>query len=950
VQLWITFAIVGLGIGALYASLGISLVVTYKGTGGINFATGALGVWGAFAYDQYRNRGEIVFPILGLPDRVHLSSKPSVVTALAVALLSSVIVGGLAHFLVFARLMGRPPLAKVVASIGVMSFMLPLVTLKFGSDSRPVLSVLPNEPVTIFGSFLPRDRLLLCGIVIVIGVCLSLWFRFAKTGLAISAASENEMAASFAGYSPKRLAGVSLVLSTLLATIAFVLASPITGLNPASATLFIVPALAVALIAGLRSIPIAIAAGLVLGVFQSLVTLSKTKAWFPTWAIQGANEIIPFLVIVVALFVRGRSLPTRGSLGRDRLPDIMVPRFSTRRLLITAGALAVVLSLVQGSWRFAFIVTMISTTIALSLVLLTGMVGQISLAQAAFAGASGFVLSRLDFLPFPLDMIVAALSAAVLGVLVGIPALRIRGAQLAVVSLAGAVAIEQLVFRNAQLTPDKGNQIRDPSLFGWNLGVRDGRNIARIQFALLVLVVTVLVVFVCGNVMRSTSGRRLLAVRGNERAAASLGINVSVAKLTAFALSSFIAGIGGALLGYSRGQLSADSFGVFVGITTLAFAYIAGITSVSGAIVTGTLVPLGVNYQMITRLVGPHVPAINTYYGLLGGVALVVASMKRPDGIAGAIAAKHRDSRIAKLMADRSSPSPKARVADISTARDAIGTTSFASEFFRPGSGGLVATEVSVWYGSLPAVQAMSLHVPRGSIVGLIGPNGAGKTTFVDALTGFVPFTGRVFCDGLDVTKRPAHARSAAGLARTWQSMELFDELTVRENADIGAERPTVRGALLDLVVPDRASTPTAVDAALAFLGLEDVADQRPSSLSLGRQKLVGVARALATKPAVLLLDEPAAGLDPNESREFGQRLREIAATGIAVLLIDHDMSLVLDVCDSLSVIEFGACIASGPPSVVREDQAVRAAYLGVTPPDGVADTSSESDRLEATV
>ena len=205
---------------------------------------------------------------------------------------------------------------------------------------------------------------------------------------------------------------------------------------------------------------------------------------------------------------------------------------------------------------------MIVAIIALSLVVLTGLVGQISLAQAAFAGTAGFALSKIGTrLPFPLSLLAAAPVAAVLGVLVGMPALRIRGVQLAVVTLAAGVAIEQFVFRNPKLSPPSGNLIPDPTLFGIDLGVRaQGTTSPAGSSALLVLVVLTLAALAVANLTRSGTGRAFLAVRSNERAAASLGVNVAAAKLVAFALSSFLAGLGGALIGYSRGQLSADSF------------------------------------------------------------------------------------------------------------------------------------------------------------------------------------------------------------------------------------------------------------------------------------------------------------------------------------------------------------------------------------------------------
>jgi branched-chain amino acid transport system ATP-binding protein len=240
----------------------------------------------------------------------------------------------------------------------------------------------------------------------------------------------------------------------------------------------------------------------------------------------------------------------------------------------------------------------------------------------------------------------------------------------------------------------------------------------------------------------------------------------------------------------------------------------------------------------------------------------------------------------------------------------------------------LTARSLSVSYGGNDALTDFDLEVPAGTLVGLIGPNGAGKTTFIDAFTGFTRCTGTVELDGIDLSGKAPDARARLGMARTWQSIELFDELTVRENLGIAAHRPSPRQALREILM-GRAPSGDAIDVALAALGLEHLADERSEDLTQGQRKLVGVARALAADPHVLLLDEPAAGLDTAESGALGQRLREIVASGLPILLIDHDMGLVLGVCDYVYVLDFGRKIAEGTPDEVRANDAVIEAYLG---------------------
>jgi branched-chain amino acid transport system ATP-binding protein len=227
-----------------------------------------------------------------------------------------------------------------------------------------------------------------------------------------------------------------------------------------------------------------------------------------------------------------------------------------------------------------------------------------------------------------------------------------------------------------------------------------------------------------------------------------------------------------------------------------------------------------------------------------------------------------------------------------------------------------------VTYGGVTAVDDVDLAVPEGKVVGLIGPNGAGKTSTIDALTGYhPPSSGRVRFGGQDITAVRPHLRARRGLARTFQSVELFDDLTVEENLLVASQRTGV--------LPIRAYARTDVDWALELCGLADVATRMPTELSHGRRKLVGVARALAQRPRLVLMDEPAAGLDTDESAELGAHLRELPGQGVSVLLVDHDMGLVLSVCEEVVVLDFGRVIARGTPAEIRMNDAVVAAYLG---------------------
>jgi branched-chain amino acid transport system permease protein len=898
VQQILLFSLLGLGSGALIAGIALGVVLTYRGSGIINLATGGMAMLGGYAFWALR------------VDLLHWSAPPALIASLLIAMA----VGALTELVAFRPLRTAAPLAKLVSSLGVLLVLQASMLLAFGTTSQPEPTVLPQNTVKVFSAVIPIDRFILTGIVIVLAAALAALYRFTRFGLATRAASENEVVAMLGGLSPNRLSMLNTLLASLIAGGIGILAASITQLDTSTLPLQIVPALAAALLARFTSFGIACAAGIALGIIDSLIQYVTSLSWFPTsggTALPGVYELAVFLLIVLFMYLRGARLPSRGELVEQRLPEAPRPQ----RLAITAPAIALVcavaLVVLPFDFREALINSMIGALIALSLVVITGFVGQISVLQLTLAGVSGFTISHLAVnagIAFPLAPLLGAGTALVLGLITAASALRVRGVSLAVVTLAAVVAIANFGFTNTTWGGGQtGSPVPEPRLLGLDLGPRAGfrgldGNLPSPVFGWLVLAVTVALCVLVGVLRRGTLGQRMLAVRSNERAAAAAAIDPGRIKLIAFGISSVIAGLAGALYAYNFGSVSADRFDPFTALSLIAFAYAGGITLISGAVFAGLISTQALFPYALDKWFGIN----GNWFLLFGGAILIITLIQNPEGVAGAFYKRfHKREPIRP-------PEPSDRGL---AALDIPGTgrahpVPVASPDVVASVPVLSVRDLSVTFGGLHALDHVDLEVREGELLGLIGPNGAGKTTLIDAITGFVPATGAVKLDGQDIDRMAPHERARLGLSRTWQNTDLFEDLEVAENVAVaGAGAGGVQ--ILDLV------------------NLGWAAAAMPEQLSEGARKLVGVARALAGHPRLLCLDEPAAGLDARESEELGRSLRELADRGQSTLLIDHDMGLVLSICDRVVVLEFGRVIADGPPEAVRQNECVIAAYLG---------------------
>jgi ABC-type branched-subunit amino acid transport system ATPase component/ABC-type branched-subunit amino acid transport system permease subunit len=903
-----SFILLGAATGVLIGLVALGVVLVYRSSGVLNFSAGAVGALGALVCYH-----------------LHIGAHWPWALSITTGLLAGLLVG-LATQVVIGLLQGASLLIKLIALLGVMTVIQGAMTLIWGTTITTPNGFLPTRNITIVGSVtIGEDRLILIGLAVVLVVILRWVYTATLFGLATSAVAENRQVAAIGGWSPRRIEMVNFGVAGLLSALAAILLVPIVSLDPTVLTLTVVTALAAALVGRFSSFQVTVGAAMLIGVIQSELSLFQTNLGHlfgvSALSLGGVSDAVPLLLIVIITVLAGRSRLTRGDVVA-KLPSPGSGRLSLPALGL-AAVVGVVLLFAVPSWDTGLIITFATAILILSVVVITGYAGQLSLCQFAFAGFGAWAAARLvaaQGLPFWAALLCGIAVTIPLGLLFGLPALRVRGVQLAVTTLGLALMLSSVIFSNGSLTGGyAGTVVPTPSIFGISLNtVTDPA-----RYGAFVLVVLVVVGVAVTNLRRGRAGRRLLAVRSNERVAASLGVNVYGAKLFAFALAAGIAGLSGILLGFSNPDVEFQSFTVFGSITAVEFAVIGGIGWASGSML-GATISSGALVAVIVQQLAGGSATVDSWIQLLAGVAVVASLCKSPDGAAAMVSRRlgpvlarlpRRPSRVA---ASRGSE-PEARRAPVT----------------------VEVRHLTVRFGGVVAVDDVSFHLEPGQVVGLIGPNGAGKTTLLDTISGFTaPTGGTVLIDGQDAKNWSSERRARAGLSRSWQGVELFDSLTVRDNLLVAADDQARRRYLTDLVHPGVQPMSASVEATVDELGLASYLDQKPSALPQGIARLVGIARAVVSTPCALLLDEPCAGLDAGESAELGMVIRRIAATrGIGILLVEHDVPLLMNTCDAIVVLDFGVKIAEGSPTEIQNNPLVVKAYLG-----DITDTDTDTD------
>jgi len=878
------FIIIGVVSGSVYGLAAVGLVLSYRTSGIFNFAHGALATLSAYVFYALHVAGNVSWPVAAI---------------ISVLLLGPALGIGFERY---ARVLSRASLIMQVAgTVGVLLVIEAVCTQWYGSNGAFYPNFLPQSSVVIGGAHVTVDDFIVVGLSIALTAGLYLMLHATRLGKAMRAVVDDPDLLAIAGTSPVSVRRAAWVIGCFFATLCGILLAPDVGLEASALTLLVVQAFGAAAIGRFRSLPMTWLGGLIIGVAASVAT----KYFTSRSILSGIPTALPFIILFVALLlvrqrggIESAARRLHENYGAPRLPwQFQAP-----------GAVAVLGVLIAVPWLFpgyltAWMTVLCDVILFLSLGLLVRASRQVSLCQVTFAAIGAVAFSKLAGagVPWLPALLLAGLVVVPIGALLAIPAVRLSGLYLALATF-GFGLLVQAMFYQSNIgfgIADLGLPMPRPS---W-LGLSSDRG-----FYFLLLAITVLS---AGAVIWLTAGRLggLLRMLGaSPLTLEAFGVNITVTRILVFCISAFIAAIAGALSGSALGTVTGSNYDPTMSLTLMVVV----------AIVAGGA-PW---YALVAALLVGLIPAYETsqtatdVLQLAFGAGAILFSLGVTPKVPPPLA----------TLIDRARGAPKRarrrRAAAVTPAREPVPATTLRAE------------QVTVRFGGLVAVDAVTVVAATGAITGVIGPNGAGKTTLFNACSGLVaPAGGQVLLDGRSLLRRRPSARARLGLGRTFQRVQLGESLSVAENVRIGAEAGIV-GASIRRHVIRRAAERQEVDTrsaqALELCGIAALAPRPVSTLSTGQRRLVELARCLAGSFRILLLDEPSSGLDAAETEEFGGLLRRVVAErGIGILLIEHDLSLTMSVCDELYVLDFGRVIHQGTPSSAAASAAVQSAYLG---------------------
>jgi ABC-type branched-subunit amino acid transport system ATPase component/ABC-type branched-subunit amino acid transport system permease subunit len=814
----------------------------------------------------------------------------------------------------------------LLVTLGVSQLLLVFTYIpSFGPSPKKLFTASYPQPfhshLTVGGVVLTGADLLIVILVPVLVAALGLFLRYSMLGKTMRAAASNAAEARLCGVSIRRVSIITWAIAGGVSAIAGILQAPTQGAFDAAALgpHLLLLSLGAAALGAFVSLPVALAGGVLIGVVQQLVLGATSNA--------GSGEVAVFALVIAIVLLRGpaigRVFSAGGAVAEDRpplrIPDVLrgspVVRYY-RRLSVLAGlGLALLLPVVpvfrsEGD-RFKLALILIYGLIAVSLTVAIGWAGQVSLGQFALVGVGAYPAARLleRGWSLPFVVLIAGLIAAAFMVVIGLPALRVPGLTLAVTTLGLAVVAPDWLFQKRWFgsTGSTGLDINVPAL-ARGVGRPSGQ-LAVYYFCLAVLVLA------CGamwSLRRSTPGRLIVAVRDNESAAATFGVTPATVKLAALVISGFLAGAAGVLWADAWRSLHATQFTPDLSISVLALPVIGGVGSLAGAIVAAAALEGFVFY--VSPHLGSVFPTGNAGVAsvlLLGGLGLVLVLHRYPQGAAGSVQAWWQ--RRLDAMAVKAASTTPAESAPA-----------------------LLVQGAHFAFGGVKVLDGTTIDIQPGEIVGLIGPNGAGKTTLLNVVSGRLQAgSGRVLVAGADVSDLSPEMRAACGMARSFQDAHLFPGLTVLETVQVALANRFRVGTVASMVAApwvraSEADSRREADAVIERFGLSPWRDVLVSELSTGTRRICDLAAQVATRPKLLLVDEPTAGVAQREAEAFGPLLRRIRAElDCAVLIVEHDMPLLMGLCDRIYAMELGQVIACGTPDEIMSHPGVIASYLG---------------------
>jgi ABC-type branched-subunit amino acid transport system ATPase component/branched-subunit amino acid ABC-type transport system permease component len=887
------FIIAGLTTGSVYALAGVGLVLTYKTSGVFNFAHGALATVSAYLFYTLHVQHGVAWPIA------------AIICVLVVGPVMGLVLERIARTLASASLATR-----VVSTIGILLLVQALAVIIYGTTvTRVVPPFLPTHAYNLDGTVITLDRIFVFAIGIVATAGLYIYFRITRMGVAMRAVVDDSSLLDIAGTSPVVVRRWAWMIGVTFASASGLLLVPFITLNSTTLTFLVVAAFGAAALGGFSSLPGTYAGGLLIGVLAALAT-----KYFTSGLLSGVSASLPFLVLFVVLLVSPRRRLV------ERAP--VVPRGQsgwTTPWQIQSGFGIAVIAVLLFVPQFAGIHLadysqfLALAILFLSLGLLVRTSGQVSLCHVSFMaiGVSAFSHLKVDHhWPWGLALLAAGLIAVPIGALLSIPAIRLSGLYLALATFGFGILMQYMFYTENYMFGSVGAGLSLPHPNMTAIGLTGSDK----SYFYLCLVLAVVATALVLGINRSRLGRLLRALSDSPVGLATSGTSTHITRVLVFCISAFLASIAGALAAGAIGEAGGESYQPLQSLVYFALIII----SVGGVPWYALIAAAGLT------IVPSYLTDVNTsnwLQVLFGVTAIVYAMTPAQSKVAPAFLRDGLDRLCRRKNRDTATVVQK-------TSTDVLARPARVEDGF------LQVADLRVRFGGIIAVDGANLDVPTGRVTGLIGPNGAGKTTTFNSCSGLNrPNHGTVTLDGTEISRRSAASRARRGLGRTFQQMELFDNLTVWENVALGAEaRRAGLNALTHLMsspATKQRIKATALDA-LIHCDLLPLAHRTAGSLSTGQRRLVELARCLAGPFHILLLDEPSSGLDRVETARFGEiLLRVVAERGVGILLVEHDMALVTDVCDYIYVLDFGKPIFEGTPTEVMASALVRAAYLG---------------------